>query len=230
MTAGSGRLLMLDNCVIRRRGAVTWRKPGSEVAPATDAAWGACWEGTRRVIRLVGVPIAILLLAAACGGDDDGSAADGSSAAGGAEQREVPEARGSESGDEGSDAGRAVVTIKEEFAFAVASCSTSRGQVSGNTRLADDEVWINFSIPPEDWETNENFNNAPDMSVSDNRQLPNVQWRAKYDASVPGSLDYTIEGSRVTGSAIFTSVAPASRGLEFESETVKGTFDIDCGG
>ena len=175
------------------------------------------------------IPILMMGLVIACGDDDAGPAQlQPNSAAGGSEASADGDAENSKQG--------AVVTIgTETFEFeSLDQCVTIGGQISGGASLTDAEVHLSFTIPPEDWETNERFNNPPSISIEDRRSVPNVQWYARSDGSLPPDAanqvdSYTIEGRHTSGEVTFRSQS-ITGGVSIESETAPGTFEIDCGG
>jgi hypothetical protein len=174
--------------------------------------------------------IALVLMAAgiACGGaGDDTESPPASTAADDA----ATEDAATEDADSAGGAGRVIVTIgAETFEFDVIrlpGCVRIGGQVSGSAAMTDAAVTVNFTIPPEDWETNDNFGNPPSIAVLDRSSEPAVRWGA--GEGVGGSVDsYAIDGGSVSGNATFRSEA-ITFASGFVSETTSGTFEIDCG-
>jgi hypothetical protein len=166
-------------------------------------------------VRLLVASLVLVLLTACSGNDDDG---------GGFQPQETTAESGG-SGDASAAAGGAVVAIGSETfefdAFNAPGCVTIAGQVSGGADLDGGAVRLTFTIPPEDWETNENFNDPPSISITDGRTDPEVRWNAEVDSY---SID---EGA--SGSATFVSASMAFS-EDFVSETTSGTFDISCPG
>lgn len=172
------------------------------------------------------VPVLLLILVVGCGGDDDSSesspettsaATDTEAGADGPSDAENPGTTG------------AVLTIgTETLEFdSIDRCVTIGGQVSGGAESTNGEVQLSFTIPPEDWETNENFRNPPSVSVIDRGTEPEIRWSA---GATGGQVDsFSIDGESAAGEATFVSESITfSEG--FVSETVSGTFDISCGG
>lgn len=184
------------------------------------------------MVRLL--PLLLLVaIVVACGGDDDDDDASSESqpdTTSDAATATATTASTSAADDESSGAERVVVTIgTETFEFDVIrqpGCVLIGGQVSGSAEMTGGAVTFGFTIPPEDWETNERFRNPPDISLVDESSDPAVLWRA---GGPGGNVDsYAIDGGRASGSATF--VSEAYRGdPDFVSETASGTFDIDCG-
>ena len=143
----------------------------------------------------------------------------------------TPDSDDDEGDDDDDSVGGAVTVVTlgtetlEFDTFTGPGCVTIGGQVSGGAAMTGTEVTMNFTIPPEDWETNERFRDPPSISVLDWDSDPTVRWDAWED---DGNVDYTIDESGTSGTATFTS--QALRGsADFVSETLPGTFDIDCG-
>ncbi len=116
-----------------------------------------------------------------------------------------------------------VVTIgAETFEFddlGPLGCVRVGGQVSGGGDISGSEVMVSFTIPPEDWETNDRFRNPPRISVIDRRSAAVVQWVA--DGETSGGVEsYAIDAQGVEGTATFVSL---------DGVTESGSFDIDCG-
>lgn len=163
------------------------------------------------------------------GGDADPSAATQLGHGGGASEQ--VEASGDPAAATSSaESGATVVIGDETFEFDgidAPGCVRIGGQVSGGASVADRSVRLTFGIPPEDWETNERFNDPPVISIFDARTDPEVRWAS---GLAGGQVDtYTIDDGGAQGSATFTSESLIfTEG--FVSESVAGTFEIACGG
>jgi hypothetical protein len=169
--------------------------------------------------------IALILMVAgvACGGDGDDTETPLASTA--------TEDTATEDADSAGGAGRVSVTVgAETFEFDeinLPGCVRIGGQVSGSASMTNAEIAVNFTIPPEDWETNDNFRDPPSIAVLDRSSDPAVRWGA--GGGVGGSVDsYAIDSGSVSGNATFRSEA-ITFASGFVSETTSGTFEIDCG-
>jgi hypothetical protein len=198
----------------------------------------ATWCAPAALVLLVVAAVAMV----ACGGggaeDRGATVAEGPGAMPDGindEPAEDDDDNGDASGDGGSGDGRGFVTIgDEEFELDNSGrCVTIGGQVSGGASAHNGSVDVSFTIPPEDWETNEHFNNPPTISVIDRRSEPNLQWTARANPNLPaeeapGVDSYTSEGGRAYGEATFRS-APLTGPADPADQAVGGTFDFDCG-
>jgi hypothetical protein len=176
------------------------------------------------------VAAGLVAVVCGCGGDDAASPT-----AAPVEQRDrTSEEIGESSGDAAdptSGKQGAVVTIGDETfefdGFDAPGCVRMGGQVSGGSSLGDQSTWITFTIPPEDWETNEHFDDPPVVSLFNAQDGPEIRWASGLGG---GQIDsYTIDGAGARGSGTFTS---ESMGVSenFVSETVEGSFEIFCEG
>lgn len=177
------------------------------------------------------VAAGLVAVVGGCGGDDAASPA--------AAPVEQVDRASEEIGESGGDAAAdttvgkqgVVVTIGDETfefdGFDAPGCVRMGGQVSGSSSLGDRSTWFTFTIPPEDWETNEHFHDPPVVSLFNAQDGPEIRWASGLGG---GQIDsYTIDDAGARGTGTFTS---ESMGVseDFVSETVEGSFEIICEG
>lgn len=117
-------------------------------------------------------------------------------------------------------------------------CITMGGAIGGAGNSVEGNAQVDFTLPPEGWESLDDDWEPPYLRVDDDDA--DTSWRAGdevvmgwdgIDEDMSEVTSYTIDGRSASGTAMFVDLTQAMlAGIDgSEIESVSGTFEISCG-